>query len=231
MERSVSYETSGHMLDEDLRRFMLAVYANMGIGLVITAVVGAAIGLDENLIKLFMGGPQAWIFMLAPVGLVWYISASIHNMDPSTARSLFWVYSAIMGISLSTIFAVFALGSIVQVFLVTAITFGAMSIWGHTTRADLTKMGSFLIMGVIGILIASLANLFFQSSAAAFAISVISVIVFTLLTAYDTQKLKEIYYQTQGEDQARAGVMGALNLYIDFINIFISLLNILGNRR
>jgi len=210
---------------------MLAVYANMGIGLVITAVVGAAIGLDENLIKLFMGGPQAWIFMLAPIGFVWYISAKIDSMEPSTARSLFWVYSAIMGISLSTIFAVFALGSIVQVFLVTAITFGAMSIWGHTTRADLTKMGSFLIMGVIGIVIASIINLFFQSSAASFAISVISVIVFTLLTAYDTQKLKEIYYQTQGDDQARAGVMGALSLYLDFINIFIHLLHIMGNRR
>ena len=219
------------MLDEDLRKFMLAVYANMGIGLVITAVVGAAIGLDENLIKLFMGGPQAWIFMLAPIGFVWYISAKIDSMEPSTARSLFWVYSAIMGISLSTIFAVFALGSIVQVFLVTAITFGAMSIWGHTTRADLTKMGSFLIMGVIGIVIASIINLFFQSSAASFAISVISVIVFTLLTAYDTQKLKEIYYQTQGDDQARAGVMGALSLYLDFINIFIHLLHIMGNRR
>jgi len=203
----------------------------MGIGLVITAVVGAAIGLDENLIKLFMGGPQAWIFMLAPIGFVWYISAKIDSMEPSTARSLFWVYSAIMGISLSTIFAVFALGSIVQVFLVTAITFGAMSIWGHTTRADLTKMGSFLIMGVIGIVIASIINLFFQSSAASFAISVISVIVFTLLTAYDTQKLKEIYYQTQGDDQARAGVMGALSLYLDFINIFIHLLHIMGNRR
>jgi len=210
---------------------MLAVYANMGIGLAITAVVGAAIGLDENLLKLFMGGPQAWIFMLAPIGFVWYISAKINSMEPSTARSLFWVYSAIMGISLSTIFAVFALGSIVQVFLVTAITFGAMSIWGHTTRADLTKMGSFLIMGVIGIVIASIINLFFQSSAASFAISVISVIVFTLLTAYDTQKLKEIYYQTQGDDQARAGVMGALSLYLDFINIFIHLLHIMGNRR
>ena len=231
MERSVSYETSKHMLDEDLRKFMLAVYANMGIGLAITAVVGAAIGLDENLLKLFMGGPQAWIFMLAPIGFVWYISAKINSMEPSTARSLFWVYSAIMGISLSTIFAVFALGSIVQVFLVTAITFGAMSIWGHTTRADLTKMGSFLIMGVIGIVIASIINLFFQSSAASFAISVISVIVFTLLTAYDTQKLKEIYYQTQGDDQARAGVMGALSLYLDFINIFIHLLHIMGNRR
>jgi len=219
------------MLDEGLRRFMLAVYANMGIGLVITSVVGAAIGLDENLIKLFMGGPQAWLFMLAPIGLVWYIGASISNMDPSTARSLFWAYSALMGVSLSTIFAVFALGSIVQVFLVTAVTFGAMSIYGHTTRADLTKLGSFLIMGVIGIVIASLLNLFFQSSAASYAISVISVLVFTLLTAYDTQKLKEVYYQTQGDDQERAGVMGALNLYIDFINIFISLLNILGNRR
>jgi FtsH-binding integral membrane protein len=219
------------MLDEGLRQFMLAVYSNMGIGLIITAIVGAAIGLDENLIKLFMGGPQAWIFMLAPLGLVWYISAKIDSMEPSTARSLFWVYSAIMGISLSTIFAVFTLGSIVQVFLVTAATFGAMSIYGHTTRTDLTKLGSFLIMGLIGIIIASIANLFFQSNVASFAISVISVLVFTLLTAYDTQKLKEIYYHTQGDDQARAGVMGALSLYLDFINIFIHLLNIMGNRR
>jgi len=231
MERIISYENSGHMLDEGLRRFMLVVYANMGIGLTITAVIGAVIGLNDNLIKLFMGGPQAWVFMLAPLGMVWYISAKINDIDPSRARSLFWVYSAIMGISLSTIFAVFSLGSIAQVFLVTAATFGAMSIWGHTTRADLTKMGSFLIMGVIGILIASLANLFFQSSAASFAISVISVLVFTLLTAYDTQMLKQIYYQTQGIDRSRAGIMGALNLYIDFIAIFVNLLNLVGERR
>ena len=232
MERSITTSRAVD-LDLGLRQFMLSVYSNMGIGLAITAIVGAAIGLNEELLRFFMGGPQAWVFMLAPIGLVWYISASVGNMRPETARALFWVYSGVMGISLSTIFAVFALGSIVQVFLVTAATFGAMSIYGHTTRRDLTQMGSFLIMGLIGVIIASLVNIFVESSAASFVISVLSVLIFTGLTAYDTQKLKDQYYELvyAGDDQARAGIMGALSLYLDFINIFISLLNILGNRR
>ena len=232
MQKSIPI-TRGNVLDEGLRRFMLSVYSNMGVGLAITAVVGAAIGLNSELLRFFMGGPQAWVFMLAPIGLVWYIGATIANTKPETARALFWVYSAVMGISLSTIFAVFALGSIVQVFLVTAATFGAMSIYGHTTRRDLTQMGSFLIMGLLGVIIASLVNIFVESSAASFVISVLSVLIFTGLTAYDTQKLKDQFYELAyaGDDQARAGIMGALSLYLDFINIFISLLNILGSRR
>jgi FtsH-binding integral membrane protein len=159
------------------------------------------------------------------------MSFRIQKMSVGAAQMTFWIFAALMGISLSTIFAAYTTTSITQVFFITAATFGAMSLWGYTTKRDLTGMGSFLFMGLIGIIIAMLVNIFLQSSALQFAVSVIGVLIFTGLTAYDTQKIKEMYYV--GDDSTVAGrkaIMGALRLYLDFINLFLMLLRLFGNR-
>jgi FtsH-binding integral membrane protein len=172
--------------------------------------------------------------MLAPLGLVMWLSYGINRMDAGTAQALFWVFAAVMGLSLASIFLRFTGESIVRVFFITAGTFAAMSIYGYTTRRDLAQMGSFMMMGLIGIIIASLVNIFLASSALQFAISVIGVIVFVGLTAWDTQRLKEVYFEIDHSDGQAAGktaIMGALTLYLDFINLFIMLLQLLGVRR
>jgi hypothetical protein len=170
--------------------------------------------------------------MLAPLAMVFAISAGINRFKPATSQMLFWVFSALMGISLSSIFLVYTHTSIVRVFFITAATFGATSLWGYTTKRDLTGMGSFLFMGLIGIIIASVVNMFFASSALQFAISIIGVLVFTGLTAYDTQKIKEMYsVADDGTALGRKAVMGALSLYLDFINLFLMLLRLFGNSR
>ena len=173
-----------------------------------------------------------WVVILAPLALVFFISFRIDKMSVAAAQTTFWVYSALVGLSLSTIFLVYTGASIVQTFFVTAAAFGALSLWGYTTKRDLTAMGSFLIMGVFGIIIAMLVNLFLQSTALQFAISAIGVLIFAGLTAFDTQKIKELYFV--GDDTLVAGrkaIMGALRLYLDFINLFTFLLQFLGNRR
>ena len=176
--------------------------------------------------------PLIWLIMLAPLGLVMWLSYGINRMQASTAQMLFWLYSGLMGLSLASIFIVFTGTSIARVFFITAGTFAAMSLYGYTTQRDLSQMGSFLIMGLIGVIIASLVNIFLASSALQFAISVIGVIVFIGLTAYDTQQIKEMYWE--GDDGQMAGkkaVMGALRLYLDFINLFMMLMQLLGTRR
>ena len=168
---------------------------------------------------------------LAPLGMVFYLSARIHKMSFSGAQTAFWVFAALMGASLSSIFLVYAHGSIANVFFISAAAFGALSLWGYTTKKDLSGWGSFLFMGLIGIIIAAVVNLFIGSSALQFAISVIGVLVFAGLTAYDTQQIKEMYFE--GDSTAVAGrkaIMGALRLYLDFINLFIMLLSLFGNR-
>jgi FtsH-binding integral membrane protein len=170
--------------------------------------------------------------MLAPLAFVFLLSWRIYRMSLPGAQAMFWVFAAVMGLSLSSIFLVFTGQSITQVFFVTAAAFGGLSLYGYTTKKDLSGWGSFLIMGVIGIVIAALVNLFLQSSALQFAISVIGVLVFAGLTAYDTQQIKDNYYQVAGDAMAtgKAAIMGALNLYLDFINMFVSMLQLFGNR-
>lgn len=217
--------------DEGLRRFMLGVFNNMGVGLVISALVSFVVASSPALMQLLFDGPQRWLVILAPLVMSLAIGFGIQSVSPSRGRLLFYAFSAVMGLSLSTIFIVYAASSIANAFFGTAIMFGAMSIWGYTTKRDLTKMGSFLIMGAIGIVATALLNLFFQSGPLAMAISVMAVIVFTGLTAYDVQNLRNIYDQTDGDERERAGVLGAMSLYINFINIFISLLQLFGERR
>jgi FtsH-binding integral membrane protein len=169
--------------------------------------------------------------MLAPLGLVFFLSARIAKMSVSGAQMTFWIFAALMGLPLSSIFLVYGHGSIARVFFITAAAFGSLSLWGYTTKKDISGWGSFLFMGLIGIIIASVVNIFLASSALQFAVSVIGVLVFAGLTAYDTQQIKEMYYE--GDDDTTMGrkaIMGALRLYLDFINLFMMLLHLFGRR-
>jgi uncharacterized protein len=227
------------VIDEGLRAYMLKVYNLMALGLAITGL--AAWGAFQLAVsdgqltafgQLIYASAFRWVVIFAPLALVFFLGFRINKMSVSAAQTTFWVYAALVGLSLSTIFLVYTAQSITQTFFVTAAAFGALSLYGYTTRRDLTAMGSFLIMGVFGIVIAMLVNIFLQSSALQFAISVIGVLVFSGLTAYDTQKIKEMYWE--GDDVLVAGrkaIMGALTLYLDFINLFMFLLQFLGNNR
>lgn len=221
-------------IDEGLRAYMLKVYNLMAIALVVTGAVayGTASLATTNpaFAQLLYASPLRWVIMLAPLAFIFFFSFRIDRMSVSAAQMTFWAFAAIMGLSLSSIFLVFTGASITQTFFVTAAAFGALSLFGYTTRRDLTAMGSFLIMGVFGIIIAMLVNLFLQSSALQFAISAIGVLVFAGLTAYDTQKIKESYYEGDVAVMGRNAIMGALTLYLDFVNMFSFLLNFLGDR-
>lgn len=216
--------------DLGLRQFMLGVYNNMALGLVISAFIAYFVGTSPELLALFFSGPQKWLVIFAPLAFVFFISFRIGNMSVSAARLTFYVFAAVMGLSLSTIFAVFQMGSIFNAFFATAAMFGSMSLYGYTTKRDLTKIGSFLIMGAFGIVIASVINLLFQNDIMSMVISTLAVIIFTGLTAYDTQNLKNMYYELDGDERSKMGIMGALSLYLNFINIFTSLLNLFGAR-
>ena len=180
----------------------------------------------------FFASPLRWVIILAPLGLVFLLSFGIERMRPAMAQLMFWIYAALVGISLASIFMVFTHTSIVRVFFITAASFGALSLWGYTTQRDLTGMGSFLLMGLFGIILASVVNLFMASSALQFAISVIGVVVFAGLTAWDTQRLKTqyLYGAMDGETTERSAIIGALSLYLNFINLFTLLLQLLGQR-
>ncbi len=229
-------------IDEGLRAHMIRVYNYMLLGMALTGVfalvtfnlafTGSAGAYQlTSFGQALFGSPLMWVIVLAPLGMVFFLSFRINKMSVGAAQLTFWIYAALVGVSLATIFAVYTASSITQVFFITAATFGAMSLWGYTTQRDLTSMGSFLFMGLIGIIIAMLVNIFLASDALGFAISVIGVLVFTGLTAYDTQKIKEMYYV--GDDGTVAGrkaIMGALSLYLDFLNLFLMLLSLFGNR-
>jgi len=237
-------------IDEGLRAYMVKVYNLMALGLAITGLAAlgtvmmattndpasavATLGNGKMLTSfgaLLYGSPLRWVVMLAPLGFVFFLSARIHTMSVSGAQTAFWVFAGLMGLSLSSIFLVYTAQSITQTFFITAASFGALSLWGYTTRRDLTGMGTFLIMGVFGLIIAMVVNIFLQSPAMQFAISSIGVLIFAGLTAYDTQKIKEMYFE--GDDvlvSGRKAIMGALTLYLDFINLFTFLLHFLGNR-
>lgn len=218
-------------MDMGLRAYMLKVYNLMAAALGITGVVAYAVSQSPALMQTIFGTPLAWVVMLAPIGFVWFFSAKVHTMSQSAAQGCLWAFAGLMGLSLSTIFVAYTGESIFRAFFISAATFGSMSLYGYTTKKDLSGWGSFLFMGLIGIIIASLVNLFLQSSGLQFAISVIGVLLFTGLTAYDTQRIKQTYYQLSGDSLAKSAVIGALSLYMDFINLFIMLLRLVGDRR
>jgi FtsH-binding integral membrane protein len=235
----------GVVADEGLRAYMLRVYNYMAGGVFVTGIVAyltssAAITTSPAGAKvltqfgqLIYVSPLRWVIMLAPLAFVFFISFRIYKMSVTGAQLAFWLFAAAMGLSLSSIFLVFTGQSITQVFFVTAAAFGGLSLYGYTTQRDLSGWGSFLIMGVFGIIIAALVNLFVQSSALQFAIAVIGVLVFAGLTAYDTQRIKDGYYELMGDMTAtsKAAIMGALSLYLDFINMFMLLLQLFGRRQ
>jgi FtsH-binding integral membrane protein len=220
-------------IDVGLRDYMLRIYNYMASGLALTGIV-AYLFASSGIYRELAQTPLIYLVMLAPFGFVLALSFGINRMSAGTAQLLFWLFSGVMGLSLASIFLVYTGASIARVFFITAGTFAAMSIYGYTTQRDLSGMGSFMMMGLIGIIIASLVNLFLASSALQFAISVIGVIVFVGLTAWDTQRIKQMYFEIDHSDGQIAGktaIMGALSLYLDFINLFMMLLQLLGARR
>ena len=227
------YGTGVRGIDVDLglRRYMLQVYNFMAAGLGVTGLVAYA-AVATGFYQQIAGTPLIWLIMLAPLGAVLFLSFRIEQMSAGAAQATFWTYAALMGLSLAGIFLLFTGTSIARVFFITAGTFAAMSLYGYTTQRDLSQFSSFLFMGLIGIVLASLVNIFIGSSALQFAISVIGVIVFTGLTAWDTQRVKEIYLETDPRDVlTKKPLMGALALYLDFINLFVMLLQLVGQRR
>jgi FtsH-binding integral membrane protein len=217
--------------DEGLRKFMLGVYNNMTISLAISGVVALLLSSSPALMSLIWATPLKWVAIFLPLAMSLVFTFLIDEIDSKTARFFLFAFAIAMGLSLSSIFAVFKMGSIVQVFFITAATFGAASLYGYTTKRDMTNIGSFLIMGVIGIVIASIVNIFLQSSMFGFIVSCLAVLIFTGLTAYDTQELKNIYDSQYDEEMEKSGVVGALGLYMNFINIFVHLLQLIGDKK
>ena len=227
-------------IDEGLRAYMLRVYNYMASGLLLTGAVAYTTANTPAILSLLYavgadGTVQptllAWLAMLSPLAFILVLSFGIHKLKASTAQALFWLFAGVMGLSLTHIFLVFTGASIARVFFITAGTFGAMSLYGYTTKRDLTGWGSFLFMGLIGVIIAMVVNMFIASAALHFAISVIGVLVFVGLTAYDTQKIKNEYNKMDSAEIAgKKAIMGALRLYLDFINLFLMLLHLFGSR-
>ncbi len=217
--------------DAGLRAHMLRVYNYMASGLALTGIVAYAMAFS-GLYAQLAATPLIWVVMLAPLGFIFFLSFKISTMRASTAQTLFWAFAGVMGLSMASILITFTGASVARVFFITASTFAAMSLWGYTTKRDLSGMGSFLMMGLIGIIIAAVVNMFIASSALHFAISVIGVIVFVGLTAYDTQKIKNEYAEYHdAETSSKLAIMGALRLYLDFINLFVMLMHLIGDRR
>ena len=242
---TVRSSASEAIIDQGLRSYMLKVYNYMASGVLLTGFIalaffkmavvtsneGQIIGLTNFGNAIYASGLK-WVIMLAPLAIVFYMSFGINKMSAAKAQTVFWVFASLMGLSLSWILLVYTGVSVARVFFITSATFGAMSIYGYTTKRDLTKFGSFLMMGLIGIIIASIVNIFMKSSMMYFVISILGVLIFVGLTAYDTQKIKNMYAASDtGELMGKKAVMGALTLYLDFINLFIMLLRLFGQRR
>ena len=236
---------TGAVVDQGLRAYMTRVYSYMSGGVLLSGITAYATYAMAVAQTKSAGGlvltpfgqaiwqsPLKWVIMLAPIAFVFFLSFRAYSMSVTAAHISYWLFAAVMGVSLASIFVVFKLGSIVQVFFITSAMFAALSLYGYTTKKDLSSWGTFLFMGVIGLLLAGVVNIFMQSPALQFAISCIAVLVFAGLTAYDTQQIKDQYYQVYGDAQiaAKSAIMGALNLYLDFLNMFTSLLNLLGDR-
>lgn len=222
---------AGAVYDQGLRKHMLRVYNYMGLGLVVTGLVAFFVASTPALYVPIFSSPLKWVVMLAPLAFVMLFSFRMQTMSASGAQAMFWAFCAVMGLSLASVFLVFTSTSIARTFFIAATMFGATSLYGYTTRRDLTQFSSFLIMGLIGVVIASLVNLFLGSTALQFAISVIGIAVFVGLTAWDTQTIKEQYAENfDAESQQKLAVFGAFSLYLNFINIFQLLLNFTGER-
>jgi uncharacterized protein len=232
-DRNVAVHTgagAARAIDAGLRAHMIRVYNYMAVGVALT---GAAAWFTHQWFgQALYQSPLMWVLIFAPLGLVFFLSWRIDSLSAATARALFFVYAGLLGASLSIIFAIYTEGSITRVFFISAAAFAGLSLYGYTTQRDLSAFGSFLMMGLIGIVIASLVNIFLRSSQLDWIISVIGVVVFAGLTAWDTQKIKEMYDpMDDGTAAGRKVVMGALALYLDFINLFLMLLRIFGSRR
>ena len=220
------------VMDQELRAYMLRVYNYMASGLALSGIVAFATAQSPAMMQAIFGSGLFWIVALAPLGLLLVMSFGLNKMSAPAIQALYWAFTALMGVSLASIFVVYTGASIARVFFITAGTFGAMSLYGYTTKRDLTAFGSFLMMGLIGIIIASVVNMFLQSAMLQWVVSVIGVLVFVGLTAYDTQKIKSefIAYRMQGAAAVKSSIMGAVRLYLDFLNLFLMLLRLFGNR-
>jgi len=217
--------------DAGLRAHMLRVYNYMCAGLILTGVIAFAVASSPAAVQLIFGTPLKWVAMLAPLGFILALSFGVHKMSFGTLQLVFWAFAATMGLSMASIFLVYTGGSVAKVFFITAGMFAATSLYGYTTKRSLASMGSFLFMGLIGLIIAMVVNIFLASSALEFAISILGVLIFTGLTAWDTQRIKETYSQAHGHETAgKLAIMGAVSLYLDFVNMFQFLLALLGNR-
>ncbi len=250
VRRGATAQTAAQV-DEGLRAYLNKVYALMGVAMIITGLVAYVVGADfanvvdqkptliipESMLVAMFSSPLKWVIMFAPLGMVFFMGARMHKMAASSAQTMFWIFSGLMGLSISWIFAVFTGVSIAQTFFATAIAFMGLSLYGYTTKRNLSGMGRFLIMGLIGLIVASIANIFIGSSGLAFAVSVIGVLIFAGLTAYDTQRLKNEYlhFSQMGAEGAayleKGAIMGALSLYLNFINMFMFLLQFMGMAR
>ena len=227
---SVAGELSGARYDMGLRRHMLSIYNYMASGVLLSGIV-AMLFASSGMAASVMATPLRWLIMLAPLGFVFGMSMGVQRMQTSTLKMLFWGFAVVMGLSLSTIFLVFTGASIATTFFATAGAFAGLSLYGYTTKKSLSGMGSFMVMGVIGLIIAMLLNLWLQSGPLALAISALGVLIFAGLTAWDTQRLRDTYYYVAGTDMmGKVVIMGALSLYLDFVNMFQFLLSFLGNR-
>jgi FtsH-binding integral membrane protein len=232
--------------DAGLRKYMLRVYNLMFLALVVTGatayfVFNMAVGVDPETGRMGLTGlgqtlflsPLKWVVIFAPLGMVLFINMRLNRMSVAGAQAAFWIFSGLIGLSMASIFLLYTAMSIAQVFFITAAAFGALSLYGYTTSKSLSGIGSFLFMGVVGLIIASVVNIFLHSSMMSWVISVAGVGIFAGLTAYDTQRIKEMYYQVGGNEAVagKMAIMGALALYLDFINMFQFLLSLIGNRR
>jgi len=232
-------ETTG--VDEGLRSYMLSIYNYMASGVLLTGIIALMVSSNTAVMSVFFTegangrfGPTmlGWVAMLSPLAMVLVMNFGVNKLSETALKGTFWAYCSLMGVSLSTIFLAYTGASIATTFFVSAASFGALSLYGYTTKKDLSAFGKFLFMGLVGIIIASIANMFLKSSGLDLAVSILGVLIFAGFTAYDTQRLKELYYQVQGSEMAgKTAVLGALTLYLDFINLFLFLLRFMGDRR
>ena len=228
---AASVGTQADVTDAGLRKYMLSVYNTMASGVLLTGIV-AMLFAQSGLAAQVLSTPLRWVIMLAPLGFVMVLSFGINRLSTASAQAIYWAFTVVMGLSLSSIFLVYTGQSIATTFFATAAAFAGLSLYGYTTKRDLSAFGTFLIMGVVGLLVAMVINIFLQSSALSMAISFIGVLLFAGLTAYDTQKIKSMYFYVQGTDMmGKTVIMGALTLYLDFINMFTFLLSFMGDRR
>lgn len=235
-EQGVAHGRSQAEIDQGLRAYMLKIYNYMALAVALTGITAMATAnyamSNPAFAQMLFVSPLKYVLFFAPFAFVLVLSFGINKLSTGAAQMIFWAFAAVMGVSLSSIFLVYTGGSIAQTFFVTAASFASLSLYGYTTKRSLSAMGSFLMMGLFGIIIAMVVNIFLQSSAMAFAINVIGVLIFAGLVAYDTQRIKHMYDQVShsGELMARATIMGALSLYLDFINLFMFLLSFMGSR-